>query len=136
MRGLVIMFQAGHPPVYSNWYIFGVKIWEYDALSYLFLVFFYLFCVTAFLNVWLFLLKTNCESLNLSGTLNFWVNLLKGRIRCEIFLSGHFMKYSFRVISWNTFTSVSNIHRVMFLINKKNCKRYREKISEKISCKI
>ena len=40
MRGLVIMFQAGHPPVYSNWYIFGVKIWEYDALSYLFLVFF------------------------------------------------------------------------------------------------
>ena len=24
---------------------------------------------------------------------------LKGRIRCEIFLSEHFMKYSFRVIS-------------------------------------
>ena len=27
--------------------------------------------------------------------------LLKGRIHCEIFLSRHFMKYSFRVISWN-----------------------------------
>ena len=26
---------------------------------------------------------------------------LKGRIHCEIFLSRHFMKYSFRVISWN-----------------------------------
>ena len=26
---------------------------------------------------------------------------LKGRIHCEIFLSDNFMKYSFRVISWN-----------------------------------
>ena len=33
---------------------------------------------------------------------------------------GHFMEYEIR--SWNTFTSVSNIHRVMFLINKKIAK--------------
>ena len=29
------------------------------------------------------------------------IDWVKGRIHCEFFLSGHFMKYSFRVISWN-----------------------------------
>ena len=33
--------------------------------------------------------------------LNFTILLIKGRIHCEIFLSRLFMKYSFRVISWN-----------------------------------
>ena len=36
---------------------------------------------------------------------------VKGSIHCEIFLSRHFMKYE--ILSWNTFTSVSKIHRVV-----------------------
>ena len=60
----------------------------------------------------------------------------------EIQFQGHFMKYE--ILSWNTFTSVSNINRVMFLINKKIVKDivkrsqrwYRVKnFIEKISCK-
>ena len=63
-------------------------------------------------------------------------SFIKGRIHCEIFLSEDFMKYSFRVISWNkilswnTFTLVSNIHCVCFS-SIKNCVW-----REKIPCKI
>ena len=63
-------------------------------------------------------------------------SFIKGRIHCEIFLSEDFMKYSFRVISWNkilswnTFTLVSNIHCVCFS-SIKNCV-WREKIPYKI----
>ena len=36
---------------------------------------------------------------------------IKGRIHCEIFLSWHFMKYSFRVISWN----MKYFHEILLL---------------------
>ena len=84
--------------------------------------------------IWLFLLKSYILNINqtiqptCNVLTNWWTELhfnqreqnindkiivilnrgfssaLKGRIHCEIFLSRHFMKYSFRVISWNTFT--------------------------------
>ena len=64
--------------------------------------------------------------------------LVKGRIHCEIFLSEHFMKYSFRESfheKWDTFMKYFyfSIHHSlrMFLINK-NCV-YREKISCKFN---
>ena len=59
---------------------------------------------------------------------------LKGRIHCKIFLSEHFMKYSFWGISWpwNTFMKYFYfsiwMSLRMFLTNTKNC-IYREKIS-------
>ena len=46
---------------------------------------------------------------------------IKGRIHCEIFLSRHFMKKQFqghfmkyKILSWNTFTLVSNIQKQSF----------------------
>ena len=36
---------------------------------------------------------------------------LKGKIHCEIFLSEHFMKYSFRVISWK----IKCFHEILLL---------------------
>ena len=39
------------------------------------------------------------------------ISSLKGRIHCEIFLSEHFMKYSFRVISRN----IKNFHEILLL---------------------
>ena len=56
----------------------------------------------------------------------FWLLihwLLMGKIHCKIFLSEHFMKYSFRIISWNMiyfYFSIQHSLR-MFLINKKLC---------------
>ena len=40
-------------------------------------------------------------SMNFKSNFGFNFSTVKGRIQCEIFLSEHFMKYSFRVISWN-----------------------------------
>ena len=60
----------------------------------------------------------------------------------ETQFQSHFMKYE--ILSWNTVTSVSKIHRVMFLINKKivkdTVKRSQRKgivsnLIKKISCK-
>ena len=43
---------------------------------------------------------------------NWWsYKLLKGRIHCEMFLSEDFMKYSFRVISWN----IRYFHEILLL---------------------
>ena len=41
----------------------------------------------------------------------FVFSFLKGRIHCEIFLSEHFIKYSFRVISWN----MKYFHEILLL---------------------
>ena len=58
---------------------------------------------------------------------NFWTISFQHVVfwYTEIFLSKHFMKYSFRVISWNTFLkyfyfSIQHSLR-MFLMNKKLC---------------
>ena len=74
------------------------------------------------------------------------VGALKGRIHYEIFLSGHFMKCSFIVISWSMkyfheilLRQYPKFIRVMFLINKKIVKdiverpqrRYRAKLNWK-----
>ena len=52
---------------------------------------------------WL-LLKSSCRRI-------FVLEILKRRIHCEIFLSGHFMKYSFRIISWN----MKYFHEILLL---------------------
>ena len=68
------------------------------------------------------------------GVCSQMIRSLKGRIHCEIFLSEHFMKYSFRDISWTTkcfhemlFFSISNVIACVSH-QYKNC-LYREKMS-------
>ena len=71
-------------------------------------------------------------------TLNFPIKRVLREGYTEIFFSEHFMKYNFRVISWNellscnTFTLVSSIHCVCFSLIKKIVfteKRYRVKFN-------
>ena len=46
-------------------------------------------------------IRCSRQPLSVGCFIYFKFTYVKGRIHCEIFLSRHFMKYSFRVISWN-----------------------------------
>ena len=52
----------------------------------------------------------------------------------EMQFQGHFMKYE--ILSWNTFTSLSKIHRVMFLFNKKIVKDIVKRSQRRYSVKF